>query len=136
MFADLHHLHLFSSLEQGGSMDVTSTVSGTAATSYADIYFGAAHIDNTNVAESWLSDDQVSAMNVGGNGPVDRNEGMYNNYAAIKTYWSDTIFMDNLRGGDATGAATPGAQEISYDDTDGFSGMGNTVHTYSADSFY
>ena len=66
---------------------------------------------------------------------------MYNNYAAIKTYWSDTTVMDNLRGGDATGVATPGAQEISfaYDDKDGvwnISGNGNTTHTYSADTFY
>ncbi len=66
---------------------------------------------------------------------------MYNNYTAVKTYWSDTTLMDNLRGGDATGLATPGAQEISfeYDDKDGvwvISGNGNTVHTYSADSFY
>ena len=31
-------------------------------------------MDNANVAESWLGDDQVSPMNVGGNGPVTRNE--------------------------------------------------------------
>ncbi len=35
---------------------------------------GGAHIDKDNVAENWLGDDQVSAMNVGGNGPVTRNE--------------------------------------------------------------
>jgi hypothetical protein len=84
---------------------------------------GAAHVNKDNVAEKWLADDQVSAMNVGGNGPVTRNEvrttdliyspaicisdeisipkrqGMYNNYAAVKTYWADTLNMDNLRGG-------------------------------------
>jgi hypothetical protein len=60
-----------------------------------------------NVSEDWLDDDQVSDMAVGVNGPVTRNEGMYNAYTAIKTYWSDTINMDNLRGGDATGMATP-----------------------------
>ena len=88
---------------------------------------GALHIDNTRVAEDWLDDDQVSAMNTGGNGPVTRNEGMYNNYTAVKTYWSDTVAMDNLRGGDATGLATPGAQET-------FSS--NTTHTASGDTFY
>ena len=65
---------------------------------------------------------------------------MYNNYAAVKTYWSDTTVMDNLRGGDATGMATPGAQEISFtqnkDDSWVISGNGNTTHTYSADTFY
>jgi hypothetical protein len=35
---------------------------------------GATHVDKTNVAENWLSDDQVSPMNIGGNGPVTRNE--------------------------------------------------------------
>jgi hypothetical protein len=186
MFADLHHLHHFISLEQGGSVTATSWVAGTNQ-GEADIYFGKKtrffliwiftiwvlprclffwrtgieHINADNVAEDWLADDQVSAMNVGVNGPVLRNEvcysyflqslsrtksrlvfqGMYNNYTAVKTYWSDTTLMDNLRGGDATGLATPGAQEISftYNDKDEvweISGNGNTVHTYSADSFY
>ena len=129
MFADLHYLHHLTCLEQGGSVSITSTVSGTSAGN-ADIYFGAAHLDNTNVAESWLSDDQVSDMSVGGNGPVDRNEGMYNAYTSIKAYWSDTIFMDNLRGGDATGLATPGAQEVTA------ANPGNTIHTISSDTFY
>ena len=66
-------------------------------------------------------------MNTGINGPVTRNEGMYNNYASVSTYWSDTTVMDNLRGADATGVATPGAQET-------FSS--NTTHTASGDSFY
>ena len=134
MFADLHHLHQFISLEQGGSVTTVSTVAGTTA-GEADIYFGAAHMNVDNVAEDWLDDDQVSDMSAGVNGPVTRNEGMYNAYTAIKAYWSDTINMDNLRGGDATGLATPGAMEVTSD-SDGVSGAGNTVHTYSGDSFY
>ena len=101
----------------------------------ANIYFGALHINNDNVKEDWLDDDQVSDMSTGGNGPVTRNEGMYNAYTAVKTYWSDTIVMDNLRGGDATGVATPGAQEVTST-AGGVSGNGNTTHTYSGDSFY
>ncbi len=92
-------------------------------------------------------------MNIGGNGPVTRNEvlrlftihavncapyviplqGMYNNYGAIHAFWSDTTDMDNLRGGDATGKATPGAMEV---DSKTHTGYGNTVHTYSGDGFY
>ena len=85
------------SLDQGGSVSGSSTVSGTAATN-ANIFFGlfkfvkatnglitfdsfvfagASHLDNANVAESWLGDDQVSPMNVGGNGPVTRNEVLF-----------------------------------------------------------
>ena len=64
-------------------------------------------------------------------------QGAYNGYAAVKAYWSDTIVEDNLRGGDATGAATPGAQEVTIDTASGaVSGIGNTVHTYSEDVFY
>ena len=55
---------------------------------------------------------------------------MYNNYAAMHAFWSDTTNMDNLRGGDATGKATPGAMEV---DAEAHTGFGNTVHTYSAD---
>ena len=62
-------------------------------------------------------------------------QGMYNAYAAVKTFWSDTTLMDNLRGADATGVATPGAQEISAS-ADGVSGTGNTTHHFSSDSFY
>ena len=61
---------------------------------------------------------------------------MYNAYAGVKAAWSDTTVMDNLRGGDATGLATPGAQEISIADDGTVSGIGNTVHTASFDSFY
>jgi hypothetical protein len=60
---------------------------------------------------------------------------MYNNYASMHAFWSDTTNMDNLRGGDATGQATPGAQEVTSEKGD-VSGFGNTVHSYSGDTFY
>ena len=73
MFADLHHLHQFVSLEQGGAVTATSWGGGTNA-GEADIYFGAAHINADNVHEKWISDDQASDFNAGVNGPIDRNE--------------------------------------------------------------
>jgi hypothetical protein len=42
MFADLHHLHQFVSLEQGGSVSAASWVGGTGA-GEANIYFGEGH---------------------------------------------------------------------------------------------
>ena len=39
MFADLHHLHQFVSLEQGGSVTAASWAGGTGA-GEANIYFG------------------------------------------------------------------------------------------------
>ena len=101
MFADLHHLHQFISLEQGGSVTAESWVGGTHA-GEADVYFGAfisriviqlfivylyrsknlshclfagaTHINADNVHEDWLDDDQASDFAAGVNGPVDRNE--------------------------------------------------------------
>ncbi len=63
-------------------------------------------------------------------------QGAYNGYTSIKAYWYDTTLIDNLRGGDATGLATPGAQEIAIAADGTVSGNGNTVHTNSADTFY
>ena len=60
---------------------------------------------------------------------------MYNNYASEHAYWSDTTNMDNLRGADATGKATPGAMEGSAT-PNGVSGFGNTRHTYSGDDVH
>lgn len=61
---------------------------------------------------------------------------MFNSYSSIQAYWSDTVLMDNLRGADATGVATPGAQEISINSTNGaVTGNGNTTHTYSQDTY-
>ena len=56
-------------------------------------------------------------------------QGAYNPYIKVQAYWPDTIFMDNLRGGDATGAATPGAQEVTG------ANPGNTVHTVSTSTY-
>ena len=41
---------------------------------------GALHINNSNAAEDWLDDDQVSALNTGGNGPVTRNEVRFHSF--------------------------------------------------------
>ena len=57
-------------------------------------------------------------------------QGAYNGYAAIKADWSDTIFMDNLRGADETGTNVAGLQEVSA------ANPGNTIHTLSGETFY
>ena len=60
---------------------------------------------------------------------------MYNNYAAEHAFWADTTNMDNLRGADATGKATPGAMEVSSTAT-AVTGFGNTRHSYSGDEIH
>ena len=77
---------------------------------------------------------------------------MFNSYSAVQTFWSDTTLMDkycleishflylfylylcnfSLRGGDATGRATPGAQEATIDGR--MVSMGNSTHYLSSDS--
>lgn len=60
---------------------------------------------------------------------------MYNNYVAEHAFWADTTNMDNLRGADATGKATPGAMEVSST-AGGVTGFGNTRHSYSGDEIH
>ena len=60
---------------------------------------------------------------------------MYNAYTSTHAFWADTTNMDNLRGADSTGKATPGAQEVSSTDS-GVAGFGNTKHTYSGDEIH
>jgi hypothetical protein len=45
MFADIHNLHHFISLEQGGSVTATSWVGGTNSGN-ADIYFGESELES------------------------------------------------------------------------------------------
>lgn len=60
---------------------------------------------------------------------------MYNNYASEHAFWADTTNMDNLRGADATGKATPGSFEVSST-ADSVTGFGNTRHSYSGDEIH
>eukprot|EP00960_Hanusia_phi_P013781 404244-Hanusia_phi.AAC.1 len=53
---------------------------------------GATNISSANVAEAWLADSE-SAVTFAMTGS---NQGAYNGYAAINTYWADTTNMDNL----------------------------------------
>ena len=54
MFADLHHLHQFISLDQGGSVTGASWVGGTNATD-ANIYFGKLILEKlTGTSYLWL----------------------------------------------------------------------------------
>ena len=48
------------------------------------------HLGQSNAAEGWLGDDQVSNMADMGS----RNEGAYNTYIAVQTPWNDTVFLD------------------------------------------
>jgi hypothetical protein len=60
---------------------------------------------------------------------------MYNAYAAEHAYWSDTTNMDNLRGADSTGKATPGAMEVDSN-PNSVTGFGNTRHSFSGDEIH
>ncbi|EKX39846.1 hypothetical protein GUITHDRAFT_114096 [Guillardia theta CCMP2712] len=122
MFHDIVH---FQSLS---SSCIGSNSCGVGTAYDADgIFFGAANISSTNVAESFLKDsvDNSSySMNSGA------NQGMYNNYASINTYWADTTGMDNLRGADITDHSIAGSAE-----TIGTSfTSGHTVHTASGNT--
>ncbi|EKX39845.1 hypothetical protein GUITHDRAFT_114095 [Guillardia theta CCMP2712] len=122
MFHDIVHLQSLA----GSCIGSNSCGVGTA--SDADgIFFGAANISSANVAESFLKDsvDNSSySMNSG------TDQGMFNDYASINTYWADTTAMDNIRGADITDHSIAGSAE-----TIGTSfTSGHTVHTASGNT--
>jgi hypothetical protein len=112
MFHDVLHLQQLSSCVGSNSCGIGSPV-----------LFGATAITSTNVAEAWLGDDMngTTVMNMTGS-----NQGMYNSYAAISTYWTDTTAMDNLRAADITDSSVAGSTETI---------SGNVVHTASSSTF-
>jgi len=64
------------------------------------------------------------------------DQGMWNSYAAISAYWSDTTAMDNLRGADITATTVAGSTETIGANTAANNVRGgHTVHTTSTSSF-
>eukprot|EP00960_Hanusia_phi_P049852 759825-Hanusia_phi.AAC.4 len=81
---------------------------------------GGVTFDNTYVSESWLgdSDNGANAMDMTGS-----DQGAYNNYVAVDTFWADTTNMDNIRGADITDHTVAGSTETI---------SGNVTHTNSS----
>jgi len=95
MFADVAHL-----------TQLTSCVGANSCGVGAPTLFGATSITATNVGEGYLADAD------NGNGATfamtGSNQGMFNSYAAISAFWSDTTAMDNLRAADITATSVAG----------------------------
>mmetsp|Transcript_15894 Transcript_15894/g.32624 ORF Transcript_15894/g.32624 Transcript_15894/m.32624 type:complete len:122 (+) Transcript_15894:64-429(+) len=81
--------------------------------------FGATQINADDVGKNFLADNLTT-----GGVPMIGGVGMYNDYASIHAYWSDTTDMDNLRSADITDHSVAGSIE---DVTRG----GSTLHTPS-----
>jgi len=111
MFHDVLHLQSLSSCVGSNSCGIGSPV-----------LFGATAVTSTNVAESWLADDKTGGLA----NMATSNQGMYNSYAAISAYWSDTTAMDNLRAADITASSVAGSIETI---------SGNVDHTASSSTF-
>ncbi len=79
---------------------------------------GATQINADDVNKAFLADNENYTTMTGG-------VGMYNDYASIHAYWSDTTDMDNIRGADITDHSVAGSIE---DVTRG----GSTKHTPSS----
>jgi len=76
------------------------------------LVFGGVQIDDKYVKASWLADSDNGAPGMDMTGS---DQGMYNSYAAIHTYWADTTKMDNLRGADITASTIAGSIETISD---------------------
>jgi hypothetical protein len=111
MFHDVLHLQQLSSCVGSNSCGIGSPV-----------LFGATAITSTNVAEAWLGDDKTGGLS----NMATSNQGMYNSYAAISAYWSDTTAMDNLRAADITATTVAGSVETI---------SANVDHTASGSTF-
>ena len=111
MFHDILHLQQLSSCVGDNSCGIGSPV-----------LFGATAITDTNVAEAWLGDDKTGGLS----NMATSNQGMYNSYAAISAYWSDTTAMDNLRAADITSSTVAGSTETISSNVD---------HTASGSTF-
>ena len=98
----------------------------------ADVSFGAAMIDNTNVAEKWLVDNVPMHVKVDDFSMSSSDQGMFNDYAAIHTTWADTTAMDNLHGADITSEVAGTTEDMNGGD-DTARAAGHTVHTNSTD---
>jgi len=127
MFEHIHHFQQLSSCVGTNSCGV-----GTNATN--NLHFGATAISTTNVSENWLADSiqgGSTAMDMTGS-----DQGMYNSYAAISAYWSDTTAMDNLRGADITSSTVAGSLEtIGANTTANNVRGGHSVHTASGSTW-
>jgi hypothetical protein len=80
---------------------------------------GGITIDNSQVASAWLADSDNGAASMAMTGS---DQGAYNSYAGIHTYWVDTTGMDNIRGADITDGTIAGSAETI---------SGNVTHTDS-----
>jgi hypothetical protein len=122
MFHDVLHLQQLSSCVGSNSCGIGSPV-----------LFGATAVTSTNVAESWLADSIQGQTSYSMSGS---DQGMWNSYAAISAYWSDTTAMDNLRGADITATSVAGSTETIATNTAANNVRGgHTVHTSTTSSF-
>merc|ERR1711939_234605 len=122
MFHDVLHLQQLSSCVGANSCGIGSPV-----------LFGATAITDTNVDESWLK-DSIQGLTTYSMSSSD--QGMWNSYAAISAYWSDTTAMDNLRGADITASSVAGSTETIAANTAATNVRGgHSVHTASGSTF-
>ena len=117
MFDAIHHFQQLSSCVGANSCGVG-----------APTLFGATAITNTDAAKAWL-DDSNSTVSYAMTGS---DQGMFNSYAAISAFWSDTTKMDNLRAADITATSVAGSTETIADNTAATNVRGgHTVHSSS-----
>ena len=122
MFEHIHHFQQLSSCVGANSCGVG-----------APTLFGATSITSTNVSENWLADSIQGTTALAMTGS---DQGMFNSYAAISAYWSDTTAMDNIRAADITDSSVAGSLETIGANTAANNVRGgHSVHTASGATF-
>ena len=134
MFEHIHHFQQLSSCVGDNSCGVYFN---TSPSDTGGLYFGATHLqDNTDarlgVAKGYLADSN-STVSYDMTGS---DQGMFNSYAAISAYWSDTTAMDNIRAADITDSTVAGSLETIGANTAANNVRGgHSVHTASGSTF-
>ena len=122
MFEHIHHFQQLSSCVGSNSCGVG-----------APTLFGATSITSTNASEYWLADSIQGTTTLSMTGS---DQGMFNSYAAISAYWSDTTAMDNIRAADITDSTVAGSLEtIGVNSASNNVRGGHSVHTASGSTF-
>mmetsp|Transcript_96848 Transcript_96848/g.141669 ORF Transcript_96848/g.141669 Transcript_96848/m.141669 type:complete len:135 (-) Transcript_96848:212-616(-) len=120
MFEVIHHFSQLSSCVGTNSCGVG-----------APVQFGATTIDSTHASENFLSDSNSTTSYA----MTGSNQGMFNDYASVNAFWSDTTLMDNLRAADITDSTVAGSLETIGANTDTTNVRGgHSVHTASSNS--
>jgi len=151
MFENIHHFHHFQQLACGYTGDPSCKYFNTAPSDTNGLWFGATHIqaysdystsggnaNEVHTGKIWLNDsNSTTDYDTTQKFLLGSSHGMFSSSASINAFWSDTTFMDNLRGADITASTVAGSTETIGPNNPGTNVRGgHSVHYWSGETYY